>query len=148
MKQVCLALILLGFSTLAASPAHARNVKLILPIAPALEATGVEDKPTGAVKFFFGSQKPPNIVANLGSYMASPRSDAMARSDEAACNRALLWTLVAMEKRARQAGANAVINIVSFYNKAELPSAAEFECHVGNVIARVALKGDLVKISE
>lgn len=149
MRRICLSLlIILGPVILIASSSYARNVKLILPIAPALEAKGIEDKPSGAVKFFFGAQKPTNIIAELGSYVASPRSDAMGRSDESACNRALLWTLVAMEKRAQQIGANAVVNIVSYYNKVEMPSATEFECHVGNVIARVVLKGELVKISQ
>jgi hypothetical protein len=51
-----------------------------------------------------------------------------------------------LEKRAQQAGANAVVNIVSFYQKNEMSSATQFECHVGNVIVTVVLKGELVKI--
>jgi hypothetical protein len=146
MNQSVLSLIVLSLSGLAVSPAYARNEKIILPIAPALETIGVEDKPTGSVKFFFGTEKPLNIIAKLGSYVANPRSDAMGRSDESACNRALLWTLVALERRARQLGA--VINIVSYYDKVATPSTSEFECHVGSVIARVALKGDFVKITD
>ena len=148
MKKLVFLLSVLSLSTLPVASTYARNVKLILPIALALETPGVEDKPTGAVKFFFGAQKPPNIVAELGSYVATPRSDAMGRSDESACNRALLWTLVALEKRARQVGANAVVNIVSYYNKIEMASASDFECRVGGVIATVWLKGDLVKIAD
>jgi hypothetical protein len=45
-------------------------------------------------------------------------------------------------------GANAVVNIVSYYQNTELANAGEFECHVGNVIATVWLKGDLVKIAD
>lgn len=72
----------------------------------------------------------------------------MGKSDEKACTEALLWTLVALEKRARQVGAHAVINIVSYYQKVEMSSPTEFECHVGNVIVSVALKGELVKIAD
>jgi hypothetical protein len=127
-------------------PAYARNVKLILPIVAAMEASDLPDRPTGSVKFFFGNQKSPEILTKFGSYVATPRTAAMSMSDEKACYGALLWTLVALEKRALQVGANAVVNIVSYYQKNEMASATEFECHVGNVIATVWLKGDLVKI--
>jgi hypothetical protein len=135
-------------SIVLAEAAYARNVKLMLPIGAALEATDIPDRPTGAVKFFFGHQTSPQVLAKLGSYVATPRTGAMGKSDERACNEALFWTLVALEKRAQQQGANAVVNIVSFYQKNERVSETQFECHVGNVIVSVVLKGDLVKVAD
>lgn len=41
---------------------------------------------------------------------------------------------------------NAVVNIISYYKKVEMPSATEFECHAGSG-AHVFLKGDLAKIA-
>ena len=132
-----------------AYPAHPRNVKLILPIDAALQAKAEADaKPTGAVKFVFGGPGSAAILTRFGSHVAAPRTSAMSTPDEVACNGALLWTLVALEKRALEVGANAVVNIVSFYQKKEMSSTTEFECHVGNVIATVVLKGDLVKIAK
>ena len=148
MKTLGFSLMVLSLSTFLVGAAYARNVKLILPIAAALEVKDVPDKPTGAVKFFFGTQAAPKTVANLGSYVATPKTGAGGKSDERACHEALQWTLVALEKRAQQAGANAVVHIVSFYGKNELSSATEFECHVGNVIVSVFLKGDLAKIAD
>jgi len=148
MKILGASLTVLILSGFLARPTYARNVKLILPIAAAMEANDIPDKPTGAVKFFFATQATPKIVANLGRYVATPKTGASGKSDERACHEALQWTLVALEKRAQQAGANAVVNIVSFYGKNEFSSATEFECHVGNVIASVFLKGDLVKIGD
>jgi uncharacterized protein YbjQ (UPF0145 family) len=120
----------------------------MLPIAAALEAKDIPDRPTGSVKFFFGNQASPQILTKLESYVATPKTSAMGKADQRACHEALLWTLVAMEKRAQQKGANAVVNIVSFYKKNEISSATEFECHVGNVIVSVVLKGDLVKTAD
>jgi len=57
-------------------------------------------------------------------------------------------TLVDLEKCAQRAGANAVVNIVSFYRNKEMASATDFECHVGNVIIAAWLKGDSVNIVE
>ena len=148
MKIPACALMILSFALSTVGPAAARNVKLILPIAAAMEATDVQDRPTGAVKFFFGAQTSPKILAKFGSHVASPRTAAMGKSDDKACREALLWTLVALEKRAQQVGANAVVNIVSYYKKEELASATGFECHVGNVIVSVVFKGELVKIAD
>jgi uncharacterized protein YbjQ (UPF0145 family) len=148
MKILSLFLAALGLWTIFTGTAHARNVQLILPIAAALEAADIPDRPTGSVKFFFGNQASPQIMTNLDSYVAAPRTSAMGKSDQRACQEALLWTLVAMEKRAQQKGANAVVNIASFYKKHEMSSATEFECHVGNVIVSVVLKGQLVKIAD
>jgi hypothetical protein len=62
------------------TPLYARNIRLILPIAAALEAVDFESRPIGTVNFFFGEQKSPEILAKLGSYAATPRSAAMGRS--------------------------------------------------------------------
>jgi uncharacterized protein YbjQ (UPF0145 family) len=137
-----------GLWALFTGTTYGRNVQLMVPIAAALEARDAPDKPTGSVKFFFGNQASPQILTKLESYVATPKTSAMGKSDQRACHEALLWTLVAMEKRAQQKGANAVVNIVSFYKKNEISSATEFECHVGNVIVSVVLKGDLVKIAD
>lgn len=147
MKKPAFLMIVLMLSMSAANLAHGRNVKIVLPIAAALAAENIPDRPAGAVKFFFASQKSPEVLSKIESYIATPRSGAMSMSDERACNGAFLWTLLAMEKRALQKGANAVVNIVSYYERNEMASATEFECHVGNVIATVWLKGDLVKIA-
>ena len=148
MKSIVPLLVAPSLSLLAGNSAHARNIKLILPITAAMEATNVQDRPSGSVKFFFGDQTTPTITAKFGSYIATPRTGAMGKSDEAACAEALVWTLIALEKRAHQVGANAVVNIISYYHKIEMSSSTQFECHVGNVIVSVVLKGELVKIAD
>lgn len=131
-----------------AGVAHGRNVKLIVPIADALAARDVKDRPTGAVKFFFATEKTPAIAKKFGTAIASPRTGAGGLNDQRACHEAFLWTLVDLEQRAQRAGADAVVNIVSYYQRTERASASEFECHVGNVIVTVWLKGDLVKLAD
>ncbi|HEX7226926.1 MAG TPA: excinuclease ATPase subunit [Candidatus Binatia bacterium] len=131
-----------------ALPAHARDTKHLLPIAVAMEVKDAQDKLDGSVKFYFGDQAPPQVLTNLGSDVSNRRTNAFGKSDEKACNWAFLSAMVALEKRAQQLGANAVINIASYYNKKVMSSATEFECHAGAIIAGVALKGDFVKIAD
>jgi hypothetical protein len=147
MKTLAALLIVMSRATATASRVYARNVTVYLPIAAAFEFKDVETRPTGAVKFFFGAQKTPDILTRFGTYSATPRAAAGGMSDEKACYGAFHWTLVNMENRARRLGANAVVNIVSFYKRNETSSAVEFECHVGNAIASVFFRGDFVKIA-
>jgi uncharacterized protein YbjQ (UPF0145 family) len=130
------------------SPLHARDTRHLLPIAAAMETKDAQDKLDGSVKFFFGDQPAPQILTTLGSDIANRKTNAFGKSDEKACNWAFLSALVALEKRAQQLAANAVINVVSYYNRKIMSSTTEFECHAGAVIAGVVLKGDFVKLGD
>src|SRR6266850_4579806 len=90
MKITIFSLTVLTLFTFCAETTYARNVKLILPIAAALEAKDIPDRPTGAVKFFFGGEISPAIQTKLGSYVAAPRTGAAGKSDVQACNEALM----------------------------------------------------------
>jgi uncharacterized protein YbjQ (UPF0145 family) len=70
------------------------------------------------------------------------------KSDEEACHVAMLSGLIQLQERARKEGGNAVINIESYYKKKSYKSKDKFECHAGNIMAGVALKGDVVKLKK
>jgi uncharacterized protein YbjQ (UPF0145 family) len=148
MKRIALcASIAVGLAALP-WPSHARDTKYMLPISAALEVKDSKDRLDGSIKFFFGNQPTPPVLAKLGTDVSNRKTNAFGKSDEKACNWAFLSAMVALEKRAQQLGANAVINIVSYYKKDVMSSPTEFECHAGALIAGVALKGDFVKIAE
>lgn len=134
-------------AVLQTAPASARNDKYLLPISSALQSKDAQETPNGTVKFFFGDQEYPAVSAKLGNYSTHQRSSTRPAEDARSCNVAFLKALVALQKRAQQAGANAVVNIASYYRNTTLSSASEFECRAG-VAAHVLLKGDLVKIAE
>ena len=70
------------------------------------------------------------------------------RTDDAkACNLAFVAALIEFEKYAKKAGANAVVNVVSYYKNVEMASATELECHAG-AAAHAILRGDLVKLAD
>jgi uncharacterized protein YbjQ (UPF0145 family) len=148
MKNLTLSITVLGVALAVIGSAHARDTKHILPIAIALATKDANERLEGSVKFFFGKQEYPKIVTKLGSDISNRKTNAFGKSDEKACNWAFLSAMIALEKRAKQLGANAVVNIVSYYRKIEMSSTTDFECHAGAIIAGVALKGDFVKIAE
>jgi len=129
-------------------PAQARDTKYLLPIAAALEVQDAKNRLDGSVKFFFGNQETPKVLAKLSTDVTNLKTNAVGKSDEKACNWVFLSAMIQLEKRAKQLGANAVVNIVSYYKKEVMSSPTEFECHAGAVIAGVALRGEFVKIAE
>jgi uncharacterized protein YbjQ (UPF0145 family) len=148
MKNFIITMIVLTVSLATISPVGARDTKHILPIAAAMATKDANEKLEGSVKFFFGQQEYTKVVAKLGSDVSNRKTNAFGKSDEKACNWAFLSAMIALERRAKQLGANAVVNIVSYYRKVEMSSTTDFECHAGAVIAGVALKGDFVKIAD
>src|SRR5258705_8732777 len=131
----------------AARPIQARDTKYLLPIKTALEVKDADEKLDGSIKFYFGSQETPKILSKLGTDISNRKTNAVGKSDEKACNWAFLSAMISLEKRAKQLGANAVVNIVSYYKKDIMSSATEFECHAGSG-AHVFLKGDFVKVAK
>ena len=148
MKLKVFRLILVAGVLATVHPVQARDTKYLLPIQAALEVKDAEEKLDGSVKFYFGNQETPKIVSKLGTDVSNRKTNAVGKSDEKACNWAFLSAMIALEKRAKQLGANAVVNIVSYYMKNTMSSTTEFECHAGAVIAGVALKGDFVKVAD
>lgn len=148
MKDFAILILVLGVFLAAIRPAYGRDTKHILPIATAMATKDAEEKLEGSVKFFFGKQEHPKILTRLGTDVSNRKTNAVGKSDERACNWAFLSAMIALERRAKQLGANAVVNIVSYYQRVEMSSTTDFECHAGAVIAGVALKGDFVKLDE
>jgi uncharacterized protein YbjQ (UPF0145 family) len=148
MKKVTCLTIILASALSVAWPAHARDTKYLLPIAAALEVKDAKDKLDGSIKFFFGNQETPKVLTKLGTDVTNQKTNAFGKSDEKACNWVFLSAMIQLEKRAKQMGANAVVNIVSYYQKNVMSSPTEFECHAGAIIAGVALRGEFVKIAE
>jgi uncharacterized protein YbjQ (UPF0145 family) len=146
MKKLMFSMIGLTLSLFAIA-AHAKDDALMMPISAALESAEAQEKLGDSVKFYFGSQSHPKVITKLGVDSTNKKTNGFNKGSDRACNLAFLSAMLQMKQRAEQLGANAVINIVSYYKKNEVTSTTEFECHDGGFITGVALKGEFVKIS-
>jgi uncharacterized protein YbjQ (UPF0145 family) len=142
MKKAILMAVLAG----CALSAQASDIKLMFPIEGALNANDAKGRLGGDVKFYFAGQPTPKVVEKRGSDKTSQKTNSFNKSAEKACNWAFLSAMLQLEKRAKEMGANAVINIVSNYKNVENASATEFECHEGALMAGVALKADFARV--
>jgi len=143
MKKMILAAALLAASL----SATAADKMIKFPIADALAANDAQARLGDSVKFYFADQPTPKVLSRITSDKTSQRTNGFGKSSEKACNWVFLSAMLALQKRAHEVGANAVINIVSNFKDVEMASQTEFECADGAIMAGVALKGDFVKIA-
>ena len=139
----------LGVICLVVGTVEGRNIKHLFLIAEALESKDMPEKPDGSIKFFFGNEKSPKPVKTIRSETITRKNSLRGNSDVMACNLAFMATLKFFEKRAKELGANAVVNIASKYGRSpEMSSPTHFECHEGSGYMAVALRGDFVTLSD
>jgi uncharacterized protein YbjQ (UPF0145 family) len=134
-----------AFALAFSGAASAADKIVYFPLQKAVEAATAAGKLDGSVTFHL-SGNGPSGTALQRDVVTNKKSNAFAKGDEEVC----LWTaqsaLISLQESAKAAGANAVTNIVSYYRKTEHKSPTDFECHVGAIMAGVALRGDLAKV--
>ena len=93
-----------------------------------------------SVKLYFGKSAP-----GKAGVVSNKKTNAANKTDEKSCQWAFLSTVKQFQDRAKSQGASKVGNIVSYYKKNTFQSTTQYECHAGNLMSGVALKGDIVK---
>ena len=130
----------------AAPVADARNSRMELPLqelvnSPQAKEAGID----GSVRFYLAGQ-PVAVSSRMDSGVSNRKTNAANKSDEEACRWAALSALKAFQDSAKQRGANAVVDMVSYYKKNEFKRATNYECYAGALVAGVALKGTYAKV--
>ncbi|HWD28560.1 MAG TPA: hypothetical protein VG387_15420 [Rhizomicrobium sp.] len=128
------------------APTTAADNVVMISIGDAMVTPDFHEKLDGSVKFYFGSQAHPAIDHKFGDLVTNEKTNALGKPAIVACNWVFLSGLLKFQERAHQLGANAVVNIDSYYDREDVPSETTIQCHKGFLLAGVALKGDFVKI--
>lgn len=139
-------LVIVLFAAMFSLPAAARDTTHYLSISEALNSEAYQGRLDSDIKLYFGKQTHGAVSANHGNFVTNRKTNAFGKSDQKACEWALLSALLVLQERARNEGGNAVVNIASYFKKNEYVSDTQYECHAGAVMAGVALKGDVVTI--
>lgn len=95
------------------------------------------------IKLYFGKPAPGRVVK--AGLVSNRKTNAANKSDEKSCQWAFLTVVKQFQDRAESMGATKVGNIISFYKKTPYKSTTQYECHAGNLMSGVALKGDIVR---
>jgi len=120
---------------------------LHLDVKDVLDSSFSEGKLDGSVKFYFAGQSTPKVLKTMEEDVTNKKTNAFGKSKEEACKWVMLSALLTLQESAKARGANAVIGIVSYYKKVEYKNASQFECHAGNIMSGVALKGRYAKLA-
>lgn len=99
----------------------------------------------GSVRFYLAGQRVA-VQQRLGEDVTNKKTNAAGKSDADACRWVALSALRALQDGAKSRGANAVVDIVSFYKQKEFRSSSHYECYAGAILAGVALKGTYAKL--
>jgi uncharacterized protein YbjQ (UPF0145 family) len=130
------------------TPAAARDTRYELKIEDVKKDPRYAETVPTDVAFYFGKQAPAGKPVDLGEFVTNRKTNSVGRPDEEACRWAMMAALKVLRERAIAEGGNAVINIVSYYKKNTFASDTLYECHAGAIVAGVALKGTIVKLSK
>lgn len=124
--------------------AHAADDVHQLDFKQAVQSAMSDGTLDGSVKFYLAGTRSGGQILKKG-VVTNKKTNGFMKSAEESCDWALRSALIQLQTAAKQRGANAVTNIVSYYKSNETRSSTTYECHKGATIAGVALKGDLAK---
>ena len=142
-----LAIALLALLLLVVPEADAADRRVELPLQALLTSQEARDAGIdGSVRFFLAGQSHPSVSSRMGEGVSNKKTNAFGKSDETACRWVMLSVLRAFQDSAKARGANAVVDIVSYFKKNTFSSPTHYECHAGALMAGVALKGTYARI--
>lgn len=135
-------------ATLLAAPhAQAADRRLELALQDVINSPEARDAGIdGSVRFFLAGQNHPVVSSRMGDDVSNRKTNGVGKSDETACRWVALSALIAFQNSAKARGANAVVDMVSFYKRNTFSSPANYECYAGNIVVGVTLKGTYAKM--
>lgn len=142
MKKIALALLV----WMAAGLAQARDDAMLLPLEAVVEQGLASGKLDGSVKFYLSGAATPAVATELGDDVSNKKTNGVGKNDLDACNWAALSALISFQNSAKQKGANAVVDMHSFYKRQVVKNAVHYECHAGNIMTGVTLQGTYAKL--
>ncbi|MFT3761455.1 MAG: excinuclease ATPase subunit [Pseudoxanthomonas sp.] len=141
--------IVAGLLTLlvAAPQASAADRVVDLPLQELLDSPQAKEAGIdGSVRFYLAGQKTPAVLSRMSEDVSNKKTNGVGKSDEEACRWVMLSVLKAFQESAKARGANAVVDLVSYYKKNESRSATTYRCHAGNIVTGIAMKGAYAKV--
>lgn len=147
MKKIA-ALGLLALALLPTTPAMARDTEYHIPFSEVMDLPEASKELDGSVKFYFGDQPTPKVLTKMHDDISNRKTNGFGKEDQFGCKWAALSALKALQDSAKRVGANAVINITSYYKRDTFKSNTEFECHAGGFVIGVTLRGTYAKVAQ
>lgn len=127
--------------------AGARNVEYTLALDEVLRMPEAESELDGQVRFYLSGQSHSPIVLRHSEEVVTAKIRGAGEEEIETCKRAALKALVEYQRKARKMGANAIVDLVSYFDEKVFISPAQFECHAGSRTVVVVFKGSYAKVA-
>jgi hypothetical protein len=144
--KMLMSAVLFAAACAASWPATARAQSQLYPIAQALSSPEAQAKLDRGVKLYFGRQGHPPVARTIGVWPSNKRANKFGRSEQLACDYALLSAVLSLQGRARRERANAVVDIVTSYGDAVTVSSTQYVCDIAGLRSGVALRARVVSL--
>ncbi len=131
-----------GALAMLAQAAHAGTEVKTYPIQPVLQSQQFAP----GVALYFGDQPHPAVVTQLGEVTKSSHPPRKTATEVEICNATLADALRQLTNAAHDRGANAVINIKTWFHSTVSKDANNYTCGVSGVSAALRVSGELVTI--
>lgn len=139
-------LLTVAFASLLAAPAFARDTRVEIPFHEVVQMGLERGDLDGSVRFYLAGADTPPVTQRFGEGVSNKKTNAANKSDEKACRWAALSALIRFQQSAKNQGANAVVDMVSYYKKNTWKHAQNIECRAGAIMAGVTLKGTYARV--
>ncbi|CAN5695326.1 phosphoribosylglycinamide formyltransferase [soil metagenome] len=126
--------------------AMARDVEYTLLMDEVLRMPAAQRELDGSVRFYLSGQDHAPTVLRHSEAIVRGNIRGAGEHEIESCKRAALKALVTYQEQARKMGANAVVDIVSYFKNVPYMSRSQYECHAGSSTVVVVFKGSYAKI--
>ena len=126
--------------------AHAKDEQRLFDLATVMGSPEARERFDDTIRFYWTGQTAPAPLQTFKIHTSERKTFSPTRTEREACDQSFVEALAALRDAARDAGANAVVEIKSLYKNREFRSSTEYECRLGYFAAGVTLEGTLVKL--
>lgn len=146
-KAAAILVLLVAFTAFGTTQAGALEDTIQISVADVMAKPEIQQALYNSVKFFFGNTPHPAVLHEFKKFTTNKKAKSRDDSIAGACEHAFLSALQQFQKRAKNIGANAVVDIHSYYRHQETSSDTSVECHTDFGKVRVVLIGDFVQVA-
>ena len=127
-----------------------RLVSLVAVLAFASSLSARDDVKYHSLDFLNGPKAKEFLLPNVSKVIvkdltSNKKTNGFNKSDEEACQIALLSALKSFQERAVKEGGTKVVNLTGYYKKQPFNSKTQFQCGSGSLMSGVTLRGDIAK---
>jgi hypothetical protein len=146
MRALCVTVFAtLMFLLLFSVPASARDTDVMLNAKETAEGE-MGEAVLFSIPFYMKGEKHPGVAKKLIEVSTTQSTRGAFRSDENSCDVAFLSCMKELQRKAQEAGGDAIIDIVSITRGTQTESPTDFRCVAGSIVVHVGLKAQVVKL--